>query len=77
MMDGKIIGLNIDPGFKNPGNTMPSTSAGLKLFDQYNIPGNSPLTNSGLDLHRLYGIETGSLDFNLKPAPAKGIGACF
>lgn len=77
MINGKIIGLNIDPGFKNPDDTMPTSPYALKLFDQYNIPGNSALRNSGLDLHLLYGIDTGNLDFNQQPAPAKGIGACF
>jgi hypothetical protein len=77
MMNGKVIGLNIDPGFKNPDNPMPVSPAALKLFDQYDIPGNSLLRTSGLDLHQLFGIETGNLDFNGKPAPPNGIGACF
>jgi hypothetical protein len=76
-MNGKVIGLNIDPGFKNPDNPMPVSPAALKLFDQYDIPGNSLLRTSGLDLHQLFGIETGNLDFNGKPAPPNGIGACF
>lgn len=74
---GKIIGLNVDPGFKNHGKPLPTSTSSLQSFNLYNIPKNSPLQNSGFDLHRLYGIETGNVDFNQKMAPVKGIGASF
>jgi hypothetical protein len=77
ILSGKIIGLNIDPVFKNPDNTKLTTSSTLRSFDKYKIPANSPLRNNGLDLHGLYGIETGNLDFNQQPLTKRGIGACF
>ena len=75
MMSGKIIGLNMNPSFKNPGSATITSS--LKSFDGYKAPPNSPLKNSGLDLYKLYGIKTGNTDFNKQHAPAKGIGASF
>jgi parallel beta helix pectate lyase-like protein len=77
MIPGKLIGLNINPSFKKPGNTMLSFSSSLKTFDGYKIPSNSLLQKSGLDLHNLYGIKTGNMDFNGQASPIKGIGASF
>ena len=77
MLNGQLIGLNINPGFKNPGKGMPTGASQLKLFKRYNIHSDSPLENNGLDLHSLFGIETGNVDFNQQRAPLKGIGACF
>ena len=33
---------------------MPTSVLSLKSFNQFNIPGNSPLRNKGIDLYRLY-----------------------
>jgi hypothetical protein len=77
IMNGQAIGLNIYPQFKDQGTTMPTSASALRLFDQFNVPANSPLRTHGLDLHLLYGTETGNLDFNQQAAPLKGIGARF
>lgn len=77
MLNGKVIGLNVKPDFRNPGDTMPTSVLSLKSFNQFNIPGNSPLRNKGIDLYRLYRIKTGNIDFDQQPAPLKGIGASF
>ncbi len=77
IMAGKIIGQNIDPGFKSPGNSTINSASALQPFSQYKFPSNSSLQKNGLDLYTLFGIKTGHLDFNGRPAPAKGIGACF
>ena len=77
ILNGKVIGLNVKPGFRNPGDAMPTSVLSLKSFNQFNIPENSPLRNKGIDLYRLYRIKTGSIDFDQQPAPIKGIGASF
>lgn len=41
--DGKIIGLNIKPGFKNPGKTAITSASQLKSFTNYQLPANSVL----------------------------------
>lgn len=77
ILDRNVVGLNIDPAFKNTvGSTLTDCSK-LKFFDAYKIAENSVLGEAGVDLHDLYGIETGGLDFNGNPAPIKGIGACL
>jgi hypothetical protein len=75
--NGKIVGLNIDPEFKGPGNTVLTSPEQLDKYDQYELPGNSALQNGGLDLKQLFKIETGNKSLNGKEAPAKGIGAIF
>ncbi|MEP7142375.1 MAG: right-handed parallel beta-helix repeat-containing protein [Ferruginibacter sp.] len=77
IMAGKVVGLNKDPGFKKTGGSTLTSCRGLKLFDPYKISSHSPLSRMGLNLHILYGIETGGVDFNGQPAPVKGIGASF
>jgi len=74
---GILVGLNINPGFANPGKSVISSPAELKYFDKYRIPGNSVLRTRGLDLEALYGLKTGKEDFLQKTAPLNGIGACF
>jgi hypothetical protein len=76
-ISGKTVGFSINPGFKNPGNCTLTTSTNLSLYDHYKIPSGSLLRNSGIDLGRTYGMETGGKDFNHQKAPAKGIGASF
>jgi hypothetical protein len=74
---GKIIGFNMNPNFKNQGNTKINSASSLNSFHNYKIPSNSLLKNEGIDLHKLYGIKTGNIDFNNQPVSAKGIGASF
>ncbi|MEP7108111.1 MAG: right-handed parallel beta-helix repeat-containing protein [Ferruginibacter sp.] len=77
MLAGKLTGWNTDPDFKGAGTTTITSVPGLKLFDGYKIPVGSRLRQNGLELKRLFGIETGSVDLNGQLAPVKGIGACF
>jgi hypothetical protein len=77
MLSGKITGYNLDPQFPSPGGTVLTSFLRPGSYDKYKIPGNSLLRDGGPDLKIRFGIDTGDLDFNQKPAPAKGIGACF
>jgi Right handed beta helix region len=77
MMGEKIAGFNINPGFKNPGASTITFLYGSGSFDRYIIGAHSPLRHNGMDLHHLSGMATGNIDFSGKPAPVKGIGACF
>jgi hypothetical protein len=72
-----LAGITIDPGFKRPGKSGLTDAESIGSFDQYNIPGDSPLRQSGLDLLHVYGIPSLVQDFNGKAANPKGIGACF
>ena len=74
---GRLVGLNVNPGFKNRGKSVFVSPPKLKYFDKYSIPGSSVLRTSGLDLEALFGIKTGKEDFLQKTAPPNGIGACF
>ena len=40
-------GLNVDPGFKDPGHTDLTSVSGLATFDTYRLPENSPLKGKG------------------------------
>jgi len=75
--NGTLQGFNIDPNFKNPGETGIVDPAQLDSFFNYNLPVNSILRKKGLDLYGLMGIDNGAKTFNQTPAPKKGIGACF
>jgi hypothetical protein len=76
-IDGKTVGFNLNPGFANPGGTNIISATQLNTFDKYRLPDNSMLKTSGLDLKKLFGIETGGLNFSQGPASANGIGAFF
>ncbi|MGC4037054.1 MAG: right-handed parallel beta-helix repeat-containing protein [Chitinophagaceae bacterium] len=76
-IDGKIVGFNIDPLFAEPGATTITNPEDLDSFNAYQLPQNSILRNGGLDLKKLFGIDTGEKSFNGSTAPAKGIGAIF
>jgi hypothetical protein len=77
MIEGKLVGSNINPGFNFQYTSSITSPSALKLFKPYKLRASSPLRQQGLDLHNLYGIETGGIDFNGQPAPVKGIGACY
>jgi parallel beta helix pectate lyase-like protein len=77
ILEGKITGFNINPGFKNPGNIKITSASLLNSFDSYKIPAGSLLQNNGIDLYNLYGIKSGNIDFNNQPVSAKAIGASF
>ncbi len=44
--DGKLVGLNIKPAFKNPGNTTITSADQLKTFTNYQLNANSILKKS-------------------------------
>lgn len=75
--EGKVVGLNVNPGFKNTGHPTITDCSRLKLFDRFKVAPNSPLLVNGIDLNGKYRIKTGGIDFNGKPAQLKGIGACL
>ncbi|HSZ32634.1 MAG TPA: hypothetical protein VK772_04945 [Puia sp.] len=41
------------------------------------LPPESPLRTGGINLHEIFGINTGEADFNSGKAPITGIGASF
>ena len=75
-LNGKIIGLNVLPTFKNTGNTKITNANQLASFNNYKITGSSSITKSGIDLQSLFGINIGSADFNGAPINKKCLGAC-
>ena len=75
--NNKTVGLNINPGFKRPGNTTIVLPEQLYAMDQYQLPAGSRLKNSGMDIKRLFGIETGNKSINGNDVPAKTVGAVF
>lgn len=77
ILEGTVVGLNINPGFKIQTSSSVSSCDNLKLIQRYKLDTTSPLRKQGLDLHRLFGIEPGGIDFNGQPALEKGIGASF
>ena len=54
--DGKVIGLNIKPEFKNPGNTTITSAAQLKNFTNYQLGKNSLLRKKSVYTDR-YGLK--------------------
>ncbi|HVY73848.1 MAG TPA: right-handed parallel beta-helix repeat-containing protein [Puia sp.] len=74
---GKLVGFNMNPRFKNPGNMRLTHFPDAASYDAYRIPSASVLRVHGIDLQQNAGIQTGGLDFNQHPAPARGVGASF
>lgn len=62
--DGKIIGLNIDPQFENPGQTTLTDPTLLEAYDAYKLPENSVLRNKGFDFSGKHNIQDDFIDFN-------------
>jgi hypothetical protein len=77
ILNGRIAGFNINPGFPNPGNANIILPADLSSFNNYQLPQNSVLRTGGLNLRQLYGIDPGGKAFNQNRAPENGIGAVF
>ena len=75
-LNGKIVGLNVMPSFKDAGNTKITNANQLTSFNNYKITGSSSITKSGIDLQSLFGINIGSTDFNGAPVNKKCLGAC-
>ncbi len=76
-MSGKMVGLNINPLFINPGNAETTSADSLKQFNNYQLPKNSLLRRVGINLKSVFKINTGGYDFFTGIPPASGIGACF
>ncbi|HEV7621999.1 MAG TPA: right-handed parallel beta-helix repeat-containing protein, partial [Flavisolibacter sp.] len=74
--NGRLAGLEINPGFKAPGKASLTDPDKLATFINYNIPVNSPLHTKGVAL-RSFGIIPGDKDFNQHLIRTNGIGACF
>lgn len=74
--DGKLVGQNISPEFRNAGKTNLTDPKQLSSYDAYFLPDNSPLRTNGLNLSELLGIDTGGKDFNQKNVGPTIVGAC-
>jgi hypothetical protein len=59
--EGKIIGLNIKPDFKNPGKAAITSASQLRSFTNYQLPGNSPLKKKSVYTGR-FGIKNLKLE---------------
>ncbi len=76
-LSGKIVGLNINPAFKNPGKATITKASSLSQFFNYQLPQNSLLKKRGINLLKQFKINNGGIDFLSKPASVNGIGACL
>ncbi len=75
--NGNLVGLNMDPSFRNAGSSNIFLPGELLNFSNYQLPTQSILRTKGLDLQKLFGIDNGGKSFNQNPATVNGIGACF
>lgn len=64
MLNGKPVGLAVDPRVTNLGKS-PTISDPTKLhtLSAYRLEKDSPLVDAGLDLRSLFGIDPGNRDF--------------
>ena len=69
--------LHRNPGFLKAGNAGLTSASGIKKFDHYKIPKNSPLRKIGIPLMSLYGVDNPDSDFNGHQPPSGGVGASF
>ena len=76
-LHGKLVGSNIDPLFLAAAIASVTIADSLSTFINYQLPQNSVLRTSGLDLKKWYHINNGGVNYFSTPAPVKGIGACF
>lgn len=77
LLNGKLVGLNINPAFKNPDIVNIINPDLLPAFFNCKLPKNSILRKSGLNLKNLFSIDNGRRDFNGSKVPSNGIGASF
>ncbi len=75
--EGKIIGLNQQPGFPDAGHATITAAGELKTFFNYQLSRSALFRTAGLHIETEFGISPGGLDFNGGAAPEKGIGASF
>jgi hypothetical protein len=76
ILNGNIVGMNIDAGFANMDNITISNADILSSFQGVRIT-NPVLISGGIDIEQLFGIVKGGNDFNGNVPPLKGIGASF
>ncbi len=77
MRSGRIIGLNTNPSFIDTGNVTITSADSINQFINYKLPQNSLLRDAGINLSRLFNIDTGGQDYFSGITPVNGIGACF
>ena len=75
-LNAVITGFNINPSFSKPGVSSITDPGLLQSFNNYQLPANTALRNSGPDIHQIFMINNGGKAFNGNTAAAKGIGAC-
>ncbi len=75
-INGKTIGLNVLPSFKNADDTSFTDVNTISSFDSYKINVASPVTQSGIDLQASYKIDIGKKDFNENSINKNYLGAC-
>jgi hypothetical protein len=63
VLDGKIVGMNINPEFINPVTPTIEDPALMQKIIYFQLSAKSPLRNKGLDLNKLFHIDTGRKDF--------------
>lgn len=62
-LNGKTVGLNIIPEFVNPATPIATDPAMLKKITNFQLAPHAALRNKGLDLKKLFKIDTGNTDF--------------
>ena len=77
MMSGRLIGLNINPLFIDARIAAITSPDSVNQFTNFLLPKNSQLRSAGINLNRLFNIDTGVQDYFSGIAPVNGIGACF
>jgi len=75
MLNGKPVGFVVDPRVTDLGkNPIIGDPSKLHTLSGYRLQENSPLTDAGLDLRSLFGIDVGKRDFYGNPIPhGKGL----
>lgn len=68
VINGEVVGLNVDPMFTDVFNGQTFSNADLlHMLEAYKLLEGSPLINAGLDLQALFGINPGMTDFYGNP----------
>ena len=70
MLNGKVEGIQADPGLKGPFTTDITDPYQLNTLYGYTLKPDSPLRNKGLDLKSILGIDLPKIDFYGNPVPS-------
>jgi hypothetical protein len=70
MIDGVVVGLNVDPLLKSPGSRRLTDPTRLSTLLGYSLRDDSPLIDRGLELSKRFGIDPGPRDFFGNKAPS-------